>query len=281
LIIGSRQIEVSMLLKDRIVQHYDELSPFYKDIWGVHIHHGYWKNGTETKEDAQEQLIKELVARAKIKNGCRILDVGCGLGGSAIFLSEILGAHITGITISPVQVAIGNALARERGVDVQLMHMDAEALDMQDRFDVVWSVEAISHLSKRADCLRSIARVLEHGGQLVIADWFRSPTTTAAQERQFLEPIERAMLVPKLDAPGDYFDYMNEVGLTLTLFEDLSANVLKTWDLAIELIRNPALWKFAVARGKDFVGFLEGFAAMRAGYRSKTLVYGALIGKKS
>jgi tocopherol O-methyltransferase len=278
LIIGSRQIEVSMLLKDRIVQHYDELSPFYKDIWGVHIHHGYWKNGTETKE---EQLIKELIARAKIKNGCRILDVGCGLGGSAIFLSEILGAHITGITISPVQVAIGNALARERGVDVQLMQMDAEALDMQDRFDVVWSVEAISHLSKRADCLRSIARVLEHGGQLVIADWFRSPTTTAAQERQFLEPIERAMLVPKLDAPGAYINYMSEAGLTLTLFEDLSANVLKTWDLAIELIRNPALWKFAMARGKDFVGFLEGFAAMRAGYRSKTLVYGALIGKKS
>jgi tocopherol O-methyltransferase len=269
-----------MLLKDRIVQHYDELSPFYKDIWGVHIHHGYWKNGTETKEDAQEQLIKELIARAKIKNGCRILDVGCGLGGSAILLSEILGAHITGITISPVQVAIGNALARERGVDVQLMQMDAEALDMEDRFDVVWSVEAISHLSKRGDCLRSIARVLDHGGQLVIADWFRSPTTTAAQERQFLEPIERAMLVPKLDAPGAYVDYMNEVGLTLTLFEDLSANVSKTWDLAIELIRNPALWKFAAARGKDFVGFLEGFAAMRAGYRSKTLVYGALIGKK-
>jgi cyclopropane fatty-acyl-phospholipid synthase-like methyltransferase len=64
-----------------------------------------------------------LVARAKIKNGCRILDVGCGLGGSAIFLSKILGARMTGITISPVQVAIGNALAREHGVDVQLLEM--------------------------------------------------------------------------------------------------------------------------------------------------------------
>jgi tocopherol O-methyltransferase len=269
-----------MLLKDRIVQHYDELSPFYKDIWGVHIHHGYWKNGTETKEDAQEQLIKELIARANMKNGCRILDVGCGLGGSAIFLSKILSARTTGITISPVQVAIGNALAREQRVDVQLMEMDAEALDIKDRFDVVWSVEAISHLSNRRDSIRSMAHVLEHGGQLVIADWFKSPTTTAAQERQFLEPIERAMLVPRLDAPSAYVDYMNEVGLTLTLFEDLSAHVVRTWDLAIELIRNPALWKFAAARGKDFVAFLEGFAAMRAGYRSKTFVYGALIGKK-
>lgn len=269
-----------MLLKNRIAQHYDELSPFYKDIWGIHIHHGYWKNGTETKEEAQEQLIRELIARANIKNSSRILDVGCGLGGSAIFLSKFFGAHVTGITISPVQVEIGNALARQHGADVQLVQMDAEALDMADRFDVVWSVEAISHLMNKRDCLRSIARILEHGGHLVIADWFRSPTTTAAQERQFLEPIERTMLVPKLEAPHTYIDYISEAGLTVTSFEDLSARVLKTWDLAIEMIRNPKLWKFAATRGKDFVAFLEGFAAMKAGYESKALVYGALIGHK-
>jgi tocopherol O-methyltransferase len=269
-----------MLLKERIQQHYDELSPFYNDIWGVHIHHGYWVSGTETKEEAQERLIKELIARAEIKDGCRILDVGCGLGGTAIFLSKTLGAHVTGITISPVQVEIGNALARQCGADVHLMQMDAEALDMKDRFDVVWSVEAISHLSNRKDSLRSAARLLEQGGRLVIADWFKSPTATAAQERQFLEPIEQAMLVPKLETPSAYADYISQAGLTVTLCEDLSDHVSKTWDLAIEMIRNPALWKFAASRGKDFVAFLEGFVAMRAGYRSKALLYGAIIGHK-
>jgi tocopherol O-methyltransferase len=269
-----------MLLKDRIVQHYDELSPFYRDIWGVHIHHGYWRNGTETKEEAQEQLIRELIARAKLKRSHRILDVGCGMGGSAIFLSKLLGAHVTGITISPVQVEIGNALARQHGADVRLVHMDAEALDIEDRFDVVWSVEAISHLSNKRDCLHSVARVLDRGGQLVIADWFKSPTTTAAQERQFLEPIERTMLVPKLEAPCSYIDLIGQAGLAVTFFEDLSVQVLKTWDLAIEMIRKPELWKFAATRSGDFVAFLEGFAAMRAGYESKTLVYGVLIGQK-
>lgn len=269
-----------MLLKDRIVRHYDELSPFYRDIWGEHIHHGYWKTGAETKEEAQEQLIKELIARAGINNGCHVLDVGCGMGGSAIFLSEALGAHVTGITISPVQVELGNALAKQRGADVRLVQMDAEALDMKERFDVVWSVEAISHLANRKDCLRSIAHVLKSGGRLVIADWFKSPTATAEEERLYLEPIERAMLVPKLDAPGVYADYIRQAGLTVTCVEDLSAHVLKTWDLAVELIRNQALWKFAVTRGKDFVAFLEGFSAMRAGYRSKALVYAALVGHK-
>jgi tocopherol O-methyltransferase len=269
-----------MLLKDRIAQHYGELSPFYRDVWGVHIHHGYWKNGAESKEEAQEQLIRELIARAEIKNGCRVLDVGCGMGGSAIFLSEILDAHVTGITISPVQVELGNELARQRGADVQLVQMDAEALEMKEQFDVVWSVEAISHLNNRRDCLQSLARVLEHGGQFVIADWFKSPAAIAGQERQFLEPIERAMLVPKLEEPGAYAEYISQAGFAVTLIEDFSAHVSKTWDLAVELIRNPALWKFAATRGKDFVAFLEGFSAMRAGYRSKALVYGVLIGHK-
>jgi tocopherol O-methyltransferase len=269
-----------MLLKDRIVQHYDELSSSYRDIWGVHIHHGYWKNGTETKEEAQEQLIQELIVRAEIKDGCRVLDVGCGMGGSAIFLSETLGAHVTGITISPVQVEIGNSLAQQCGADVRIVQMDAESLAMEDRFDVVWSVEAISHMSNRKGCLQSIAQVLEPGGRFVIADWFRSPAATTEEERRFLEPIERAMLVPKLEAPGIYADYLHDAGLVVTRVEDLSAHVLKTWDLAIELIRNQALWKFAATHGKDFVAFLEGFAAMRAGYRSKALVYGALAGYK-
>lgn len=270
-----------MVLKDKIVKHYDELSPYYRDLWGVHLHHGYWSKGTESKEQAQEQLIRELISRAQIGCGARILDVGCGLGGTAIYLNKTLGANVTGITISARQIEIGNILTRHFGVDVRLLLMDAEALDMDDRFDVVWSVEAISHLSKKADCFRSIAQLLKPGGKLVIADWFKSSTATAAQERKFLAPIERAMLVPNLEPPGAYASYISAAGLQLILFEDLSANVSRTWDLALELIRKPALWKFAAARGKDFTAFLQGFAAMKAGYKSKTFVYGTLIAQKT
>jgi tocopherol O-methyltransferase len=151
---------------------------------------------------------------------------------------------------------------------------------LDDRYDIVWSVEAISHLHKKMDCFRAMARLLEVGGKLVIADWFKSNTATATEERKFLEPIERTMLVPKLETPCAYVNYICKAGLDVTIFEDLSANVLRTWDLAIELIREPALWKFAAARGKDFTAFLEGFAAMRAGYRSRALIYGMLVAQK-
>jgi tocopherol O-methyltransferase len=264
-------------LKDQIVRHYDELSRFYQDVWGVHIHHGYWNSGTETKEEAQEQLIRELASRAKIMRGCRILDVGCGLGGSAIFLSKTLGASVMGITLSPIQVTIGNDLARACGADVRLVQMDAEQMTMEDRFDVAWSVEAISHMNNKSACFRAIARLLDRGGTFVIADWFKSATATAAEEREFLEPIERSMLVPKLQTQCAYVEQLSRAGLRMTACEDFSAKVVKTWELAGELIRKRALWKFAATRGTDFVAFLNGFAAMRAGYKSKALIYGAVI----
>ena len=269
-----------MTLKARIARHYDELSPYYKDLWGVHIHHGYWSTGRETKEEAQEQLIRELIARARIERGARVLDVGCGLGGTAIYLNKVLGATVTGITISPTQVELGSTLAKYNGADVRLLLMDAEAIEIEDRFDIVWSVEAISHLARRRHFLRSIARLLERGGKLVIADWFKSDDATEAQACRFLRPIEAAMLVPKLETPAAHVKYIAESGLTVTLFEDLSPHVSRTWDLAIELVKNPALWRFAAARGKDALAFIESFAAMKAGYRSGALVYGMLLAEK-
>jgi SAM-dependent methyltransferase len=158
--------------------------------------------------------------------------------------------------------------------------MDAENLTLDGPFDVVWSVEAISHLSRKADCFRSMARLLKAGGKLIIADWFQSHTATLKQEREFLNPIERAMLVPKLDSPSVYMKHATGADLNVIEFEDLSTRVQKTWDLAIDLIKKPALWKLAAARGKDFSAFLHGFRAMKAGYKSKALVYGVLIGQK-
>lgn len=269
-----------MHLKEKIIQHYDEVSPYYRDLWGVHIHHGYWKTGLETKEEAQEQLIEQLIARAQIQPRATILDVGCGLGGTAIYLHKKLGGRVTGVTISPRQIQIGNELALSRGADVRLVLMDTETLTLDGSFDVVLSVEAISHLSRKADCFRSMARLLKAGGKLVIVDWFRSHTASPKQESEFLHPIERAMLVPKLESPSVYMKYVTGMGLKVIEFEDLSAKVQKTWDFAIDLIKNPALWKLAAARGRDFLAFLEGFRAMRAGYKSKALIYGMLIGQK-
>src|SRR5215831_14618262 len=90
--------------KDKIREHYDRISPYYRALWGEHIHHGYWIRGDESKETAQIQLIEHLAQAAAIPGGAKILDVGCGFGASSIYLARKYGAEATGITISQVQV---------------------------------------------------------------------------------------------------------------------------------------------------------------------------------
>ncbi|EXF77530.1 methyltransferase domain-containing protein [Colletotrichum fioriniae PJ7] len=99
-------------LKDRIKLHYDLASDYYLSLWGEHIHHGYWEDGSETKEQAQVKLIQLLLQLSGVGENSNVLDVGCGIGGTSRYLASTLGCSVTGITISTKQVEIANRLTK-------------------------------------------------------------------------------------------------------------------------------------------------------------------------
>lgn len=138
-------------LKKRIQAHYDVCSSYYLSLWGQHIHHGYWAQGTapegvnslsetetetgtpKSKEEAQEELIRLLIRKAGLQtstldstqaatvtntnsNRLKVLDVGCGVGGTSRYLARELGYQVVGITISEEQVKIAYELSREEQV---------------------------------------------------------------------------------------------------------------------------------------------------------------------
>ena len=80
-------IAIDGVRKRAIQRHYDLSTLFYRLLWGPHIHHGLW-NGNESAAQAQRQLTETLAARANLRSGERVLDVGCGMGGSAIHLAK-------------------------------------------------------------------------------------------------------------------------------------------------------------------------------------------------
>src|SRR5437868_11418618 len=98
-----RAVVMQSNLTEAIQEHYDLASPYYEKLWGKHLHHGYYKTGRESKEEAADNLIKYLVGLVGIREGARVLDVGCGIGGTSVWLTEKLGCKVTGITISPIQ----------------------------------------------------------------------------------------------------------------------------------------------------------------------------------
>jgi tocopherol O-methyltransferase len=264
--------------KKKIIEHYDVLSPHYRKLWGEHLHHGYWTTGVESKEEAQEALTVALAEAAQIGPGAAVLDVGCGYGGSSIYLATRYKATVTGITISPVQAQMATEYAERDNLRASFLVMDADNITLEDRFDVVWSIEAISHFgSKRAFFSRTV-ELLKPGGTLALIDWFKREHLSPRQYSRYIAPIERGMLV-ELGTMDDYRDMILTAGFDIVHMRDLSKPCAKTWDLTLELIKTQSLWSLAKSLGIDFVRYLRSFRAMRRGFASGAFVFGMIVAR--
>ncbi|HEV3483144.1 MAG TPA: class I SAM-dependent methyltransferase [Candidatus Acidoferrales bacterium] len=262
--------------KDRIIEHYDIVSPYYRALWGEHLHHGYWIRGDESKEKAQLQLVEHLAQLANVGPGSDVLDIGCGFGASSLYLAKHYRATATGITISPVQVEMAIQAAAREQLDAKFLLMDAEAMNFQKQFDVLWSVESISHYQNIQGFFASAAKLLKPGGSFAITDWFKKENLTRAETRKFIDPIEKGMFV-ELQTMDDYEQFFISNGLQIMSREVLNENCAKTWDLCLDIIKDKNLWALAAKYGTHFVSYLKGFQAMRAGFASGNLVYGLFV----
>ena len=145
-------------------------------LWGEHIHLGFYFSGRNNIDfrQAKVQFVHELVKWSgldKLPKGSRVLDVGCGIGGSSRILAKYYGFNVTGITISPAQVKRAIELT-PTGVNCKFQVMDALNLRFEDgSFDAIWSVEAGAHMNDKNKFADEMLRTLRPGGYLALADW--------------------------------------------------------------------------------------------------------------
>ncbi len=264
--------------KDKIIEHYDFASPYYRSLWGEHLHHGYWIRGDESKETAQIQLIEHLAQLANIQTGLRVLDIGCGFGGTSIYLAKKYGAKATGITISPVQVQMAKDAAAKSNVDVSFLLMDAEKMQFAEPFDLLWSVESISHYQDPRKFFASAAKLLKPGGCFALTDWFQKENLSPADRKKSIEPIEKGMMV-ELRGMNEYGEFLAASGLHVVHREDMTLKCAKSWDIALDIIKDKAFWSLAAKLGPGFVTYLKSFQAMRAGFASGNFVCGLFVAK--
>lgn len=191
-----------------------------------------------------------------------------------------MDAKITGITISSIQVDMAQENALKEKLDVDFQLMDAENMNLSREFNVIWSIEALSHLNDQKKFFENASKLLLDNGKLAIIDWFRKENLSEKDEEKYIEPIKQGMLTPNMKTMADYKLYMEAAGMQVRVFEDISKNVSKTWDLCLDIIKNPTLWKLALFHGKEFVDFMKAFQAMRNGFASGAFVYGLIVAEK-
>ena len=275
-------IVCSTVTKSAIRSHYDLATPFYRLLWGRHIHHGLW-DGEMSPVDAQERLIATMMDRAGIQAGNSVLDVGCGMGGSSIHLARAGGCTVTGVTISRLQRTWAGVTAWRRGVAsrTRFLCQDAERVNFPPQsFDVVWSIECTEHLFEKAEFFRRAAGWLKPGGRMAICAWLAgSDETVADRERQVYEVCE-GFLCPSLGRAEDYCTWMQDAGLVRRSYDDWTERVAQTWEICLERIQRSGVRKFARPTGRNMVRFLDRFGTILEAYRSGAMRYGCFVFEK-
>ncbi len=161
-------------------------------LWGEHIHLGYYKDYSIKSDfkEAKVEFVHQLVRWSgfdKLPKGSRILDVGCGIGGSARILAREYQFDVLGISISSEQVKRANELTSQ-DLPCQFKVMDALDLQLEEgSFDGIWSVEAGAHMPNKQLYADEMLRVLRPGGILAIADWNQRDINV--KPKTFLENI--------------------------------------------------------------------------------------------
>ncbi len=173
-----------------IVRYYDECETDYRLVWDLDaslaMHIGYWDASTWTLRAALARQNEVMAEFARIRPGAVVLDAGCGVGGSAIFLAERYGCHVTGITLSRNQVARARANARHRRVEqltrFAVMDYSRTSFDANS-FDVVWALESVCYAPDKLAFAREAFRILKPGGCLILADGFAAKARYTREEQ--------------------------------------------------------------------------------------------------
>jgi tocopherol O-methyltransferase len=281
-------------LYQRIQNFYDASSNLWEQIWGEHMHHGFYgAHGKQIKERRQAQidLIEELIQFAGIGQVDHCLDVGCGIGGSSLYLAEKFACRATGITLSPVQAKRAQERALLAGFDqsTQFQVANALALPFPDQsFDLVWSLESGEHMPDKVQFLQEIDRVLKPGGTLMLATWCHrstppftpNATPLTTEEERHLKAIYEVYHLPFVVALEEYGANADRLQWQNLRTADWSQAVAPFWSAVIQSSFTPQALLGLLQTNGDTIRGAMGLGLMRQGFERGLIRYGVLVGQK-
>ena len=269
-----------------VSEHYAALTNQMEEFGGdlLAAHFGLW--GPETTND-REALLR---ANRTLVEGCdlgpeqRVLDAGCGVGGTAIMLAETHGVRVTGLTICEPHIEVATKHAEERGVGhlVDFRHGDFMELPFPDgSFDAVLNHESFCYAPDKLAYLRGVRRVLKPGGRWQALEGLRSGAPVSESQEEIHLIAQRGWRMPPLEPWREVLATLEEAGFRQVTGRDISSEAAphtdtlrKRW-LMLTLVVDPDSLPNQASRE-----FMEATVAYDLGLKEGLFTYHFLSGTR-
>ena len=285
----------SMSLNARIAKFYNRSTQLWLDTWGEQMHHGYYGADGQQQvghRQAQIDMIEALIQWGapglnQRNTPLRILDAGCGVGGSSRYLvHKYPGSSALGVTLSQVQAQEGSAFNEKSGLadQIEIIAKDVYLVtpEQDGQFDLIWSMESAEHMANKEGLFQNFKHLLNPGGTLLMATWCHRPTPPelASKEQQTLAQIQNLYHLPPLVSIPQLAMAAEAAGLQNIQSDDWSQAVFPFWGAVIKSGLDPRNWPGLIRSG---VGTIKGAWAMRymqRGFKMGSIRYGVLRAEK-
>lgn len=224
---------------NKVAKFWDKTSGIWREIWGPHIHHGYYPPEENINTTLpQERLLDKLTASLDILPGQKMLDVGCGMGETAVYLAKHFPLEITGINLSPTQLAIAQQRAKEEKLaSIHFKQEDALTLNFADNcFDIVWSLESCEQFLNKETFIKQAYRVLKPQGKLLLVTWCSDQEIYEGKSAKNYLSLCQTYCIPYMPTI-DYYNQLLAQHFTLLLTEDWSRFITPSWQIGLSKLK--------------------------------------------
>ena len=219
--------------KENIVKYYNDAEIDYKILWNLRkskaMHYSFRDSHARTFKQGLLRTNDKVIELCNINPKSKVLDAGCGVGGSSVYIAQKTNCDMTGITIVDSQTKKATRFAKDCSVNVKFFTKDYTKTNFpSNSFDVIFAVESVCHAKSKKAFLKESFRLLKSGGRLVIFDFFQSCNISelSIKEKAILSKWAGCWAIDSYEIPINMINNASSIGFDNINYENVTKNIL-------------------------------------------------------